>query len=86
MTTDSLRLEAQSALDELMQKGHLPFTLEARELASEGSSQYTIHFHDSRLRSITVTWEAGQSFKEIIRAAVMDRVSRLSGPLNNKKQ
>jgi hypothetical protein len=85
MTTDPLKLEAQAALDELRQEGQLPFELEARTLVSEGS-QYTIHFHDSRLRSITVTWEAGQSFKEIFRAAVLDRVSRLSGPLNRRKR
>jgi hypothetical protein len=84
MNTDPLQLEAQSVLDELMRGGQLPFNLEARRLVSEGS-QHTIHFHDSRLRSITVTWEAGQSFKEVIRAAVLDRVSRLSGPLNKKK-
>jgi regulator of protease activity HflC (stomatin/prohibitin superfamily) len=86
MTTDTLRLEAQAALDELLKEGRLPFKLDARRIASEDSSQYTIRFHDSRLRSITVTWEAGQSFKEVVRAAVLDRVSRLTGPLNKKKR
>ncbi len=84
MTTDQLNLEAQATLDELMQEHELPFKLEARDLVSEGSSQYTIRFFDSRLHSITVIWEEGQSFKEIVRVAVLDRVSRLSGPLNRK--
>lgn len=84
MTTDSLMLEAQAALDELMQEGELPFSLEARELITK-DSEHTIRFHDSRLHSITVTWEAGQSFKDVVRAAVLDRVSRLSGPLHKKK-
>lgn len=83
MPTDPLKLEAQAALDELRQKGQLPFKLEARELASE-DSQYTIRFHDSRLRSVTVKCEAGQSFKEVVRAAVLDRVSRLGGPFKKK--
>jgi hypothetical protein len=84
MMTNSLRLEAQAALDELMQEHKLPFNLEARKIASKVPSQYTIHFYDARLRSITVVWEEGQSFKEIVRTAVLDRVSRLSGPLNRK--
>ena len=84
MTTDQLNLEAQATLDELMQEHKLPFKLEAREIASKVPLQYTIHFFDSRLRSITVTWEECQSFKEIVREAVLDRVSRLSGPLNRK--
>lgn len=86
MTTDPLIVEAQAALDELMRENQLPFKLEARNLVSEGSSQYTIRFHDSRLHSITVTWEAGQSFKEKVRAEILDRVSRMSGPLNRKKR
>lgn len=76
MNTDTLKLEAQTALDELKTKGLLPFELEARELVSEGS-EYTIRFYDSRLHSITVTCEAGQPFKELVRAAVLDRVSGL---------
>ena len=85
MATDPLRLEAQAALDELMKEGRLPFTLEARKIDADGSSRYTIRFHDSRLHSITVAWEAGQSFKDIVRAAVLDRVSRFTGPLNKTK-
>jgi hypothetical protein len=86
MATEQLKLEAQAALDELMREGQLPFELEAREVISEVPSQYTIRFFDSRLHSISVTWETGQSFKEVVRAAVMDRVSRLSGPLNKRKR
>ena len=85
MTTDPLKLEAQTALDELMQENQLPFKLEARKVVSEDSSQYNIHFYDSRFHSITVPWEAGQSFKEVVRAAVLDRVSRLTGPLDKKR-
>ncbi len=86
MTTDTLKLEAQSALDELMREHRLPFKLTAQELVSKGSSQYTLRFFDSRLHSITVTWETGLSFKEVVRAAVLDRISRLSGPLYKKNR
>ena len=86
MTTDLLKSEAQAALDELMQNHQLPFKLEARELRSEGPLQYTIRFYDSRLHSITVKLEPGESFKEAVRAAVLDRVSRLSGTVSKKEK
>lgn len=84
MTNDPLKVEAQTALDELMQEHQLPFKLNAGEVVVKDAGQYTIRFFDSRLHSITVTWEEGQSFKEIVRVAVMKRVSRLSGPLPKK--
>jgi hypothetical protein len=44
MTPDSLKPEAQAALDELMREGHIPFPLAAREIIPEEGSQYTIRF------------------------------------------
>ena len=85
MTTDSLKLEAQAVLDELLREQELPFKLEAQKVVAAGEGRYTIRFFDSRLHSITVSWEAGESFKEVVRAAVLDRVSRLSGPLHLKQ-
>ena len=85
MATDALRLEAQQVLDDLMKEGLLPFKLRAGEMVSEGSGKYTILFHDSRIRSTTFTMEAGQSFKEAIRAATLARAERMSGPLSRKK-
>ena len=46
---------------------------------------YTLHFFDSRLRSVSVPWDAGQSFKDQVRAAVKERVARLSGPLGREE-
>jgi hypothetical protein len=89
MSTDPLKLTAQDVLDELMEEHELPFKLEAHQVVTEGDAQYIIRFHDSRLHSITVNWNpdaAEQSFKEIVRAAVLDRVSRLSGPLKKRER
>ena len=79
MTPQSLKLEAQAALDELTQEGRLPFPLEAREMTLEEGSRYTVSFHDSRLPSVTVACGEGQSFKNVVHAAVLDKASHLSG-------
>ena len=79
INTDLLKLEAQAALDDLRNEGLLPFALEARILVAAGS-QYSVYFYDSRFRSITVSYVAGQSFKEIVRAAILDQALRLSCP------
>ena len=81
MTIESLKLEAQAALEALMQEGQLPFKLRAWEVVSHEPSQYTIRFYDGRLYSVTVHWTAGQSFKEIVRAAVLHQVSIMPDPL-----
>jgi hypothetical protein len=42
--------------------------------------QSRINFHDSRLNSIEVFWvENDRSFKDVVRAAVLDTVPGLSG-------
>ena len=85
MNLDDLKLEAQQVLDELMRERHLPFRLTAHEVTQEGA-EYCVRFFDSRLRSITVTLGANESFKDIIRAAVLARVRMLSKPLHMPKQ
>jgi hypothetical protein len=85
MATDELRMEVQQVLDDLMKEGLLPFKLTAGEVISEGSGKYTIRFHDSRMRSTTFTMEAGQSFKQAVRAATLVRAEQISGPLGKKK-
>jgi hypothetical protein len=82
MTLEGLRLEAQQTLDDLLNEGLIPFELTARKIESDYSGQYVIRFHDSRLFSITVAWEEGQSFRDTFRAAVLSRVKRMSGPLS----
>ena len=86
MALDPLKLEAQQALNELWKEQLVPFKLTVGKIVVDDSSGYTLHFFDSRLRSVSVHWQAGQSFKDQVRAAVKERVARLSGPLGKKKR
>ena len=86
MALDPLKLEAQQALNELWKEQLVPFKLTVGKIVADDSSGYTLHFFDSRLRSVSVPWQAGQSFKDQVRAAVKERVARLSGPLGKKKR
>ena len=77
--------EAQQALDELFAEGLLPFTLTAQVIAPAGDDEYTVRFHDSRLFSVNVSCPPGESFKECLRAAVLESVKRLTGPVYGKR-
>ena len=83
MKTDieNMKLTAQETLDELFTEGLISFKLSARAVESIGLREYIIRFHDSRLRSVDVSWQEGQSFKEVVRAAILDRVKRMGAPL-----
>lgn len=74
----SHKAEAQLAIDELLSEHLIPFKLKANKIACDDPSQYTVWFFDSRLHSVIVPWNAGQSFKEKVRTAVLDRVSRFT--------
>ncbi len=77
---ETLRLGAQQTLDELFAQRLIPFALSARAVESLGLEEYIVRFHDARLHSVDVSWPEGRSFEEMVRAAVLDRVSRLSYP------
>ena len=78
---DNIKLTAQETLDELFTESLIPFKLSARAVEAIGLREYIVRFHDSRLRSVDVSWQEGLSFKEVVRAAVLDRVKRMRGPL-----
>lgn len=78
------RVEAQQTLDELFSEGLLPFPLSAHKLECIGSEEYIVRFHDSRLCSVDLSWHKDQCFKDVFRAALLERVGRLSGPLQKK--
>jgi hypothetical protein len=82
MTTEieTMKSGAQETLDELFDESLIPFTLSAHVVESLGMQEYIIRFHDSRLRSVDVSWPQGQTFKTVFRAAILDRVARLSIP------
>lgn len=72
--------EAQQVLDELLTEKALPFALHVGKI-TKGSGVYTIHFHDSRVRTAQVELTPGLSFREMVRTSVLARVSKMSGPL-----
>ena len=78
------KAEAQQALDELFSERLLPFKLSAHRVTSIGLEEYIVYFHDSRLRSLDISWCQGECFKDVFRAAVLERVKRFSGPLHWK--
>ena len=70
------KAEAQQTLGELFNEQLLPFKLSAARVDSIGLEEYIVRFHDSRLRSVDVSWREGQRFKDAFRLAVLDRVKR----------
>ena len=72
-----MKNEVQLALDELFTEELIPFRLIAHIVAAEGTT-YTVRFFDSRLHSMRLSWEGNGSFKAAVRAAVLDRVKRMS--------
>lgn len=74
------RAEAQQVLDELFSEHLLPFKLSAHEVESIAPEEYIVRFHDSRLHSMDISCPEGHRFKDACRAAILERVKRLSRP------
>jgi hypothetical protein len=81
MSLDKLAVEAQSVLNDLWGKSLIPFELTAHKVECVGPGEYIIRFHDSRLRSVDVSWKDTESFDAAVREAILSRAARLSGPL-----
>lgn len=77
----TLEAEAQEVLDELWSEKLIPFALNVGKI-TRAVGEYTIHFHDSRMHSARVPLTTGQSFRDMVRTAVLARVAEISGPLN----
>ncbi len=84
MSLEKLRSEAQLALDDLWAKELIPFELKVRKIDSLGCDEYIIRFHESRLRSVDVSWKNGDSFADPVRDAVLACVARLDGAPRRK--
>ncbi len=84
MPPDALTLEAeaQQVLDELWSEKLIPFSLNVGKI-SKAAAEYTIHFYDSRIRTALVPLTEGHSFRDMVRVAVLDRVTKMSGPLED---
>ena len=78
----SLEAEVQQVLDELLAEKLIPFPLNVGKI-TKASAEYTIHFYDSRIHSARVLLTRGQSFRDLVRSAVLDRVEKMSGPLKD---
>lgn len=76
----SLEIEVQQVLDELWSEKAIPFALSVGKL-TKGIGEYTIFFHDSRIRSARILLTEHSSFKDMVRTSVLARVAQMSGPL-----
>jgi hypothetical protein len=76
----TLEAEAQQVLDQLWTEKAIPFPLHVGELTKE-VGEYTIHFHDSRIRTARIALTKRRSFRDMVREAVLGRVAQMSGPL-----
>ena len=83
MTFDpgTIESEVQQVLDELWNENLVPFALSVGKLTKERDG-YTIHFHDSRIRTAHIALIEGLPVRDMVRAAVLDRVAKMDGPLN----
>jgi hypothetical protein len=84
MTKNPLSVEAevQLVLDDLWNEKLVPFALSVGKVTKD-ASEYTIHFHDARMRTVSVPLNRDHSFRDMVRTAVLARVAKLSGPLKN---
>ncbi len=72
--------KAQEVLDELWIEKLIPFALKVGEITKD-ADEYTLHFHDARLRTAFVLMLEGEAFRDAVRSSVLKRVAKISGPL-----
>jgi hypothetical protein len=77
-TLASMKLGAQQTLDELFVEGLIPFKLSAQLVESLGMGEYIVRFYDSRFYSVDVSWQQGEAFSAVFRAAILARCARLT--------
>jgi len=77
---ETTKLRVQETLDELFCERLIPFRLTAYKVKAHGPGEYVLPFCDSRIDSIRFSWKNGESFKEVLRAAIIDGVEKMSGP------
>jgi len=76
----TLEAQVQQVLDEMWSEKIIPFALHVGKI-TQTADEYTIHFYDSRITTTHVPLIEGQSLRDMVRAAVLARVTRISGPL-----
>ena len=80
MAYEQLAIEAQEAVDELWAEQVIPFKLTAHNIdAGENPGYYTVHFFDTRVRSLFIYWNPEkESFKTATRGVVTRTVGKRS--------
>ena len=76
--TEDMKLKIQETLDELLRDGLIPFELTAQRVKEDGIGGYIVPFYDSRIHSFRFAWKNGDSFKAVVRAAVLERARKMS--------
>ena len=74
---DTLKLEAQKVLDAARKRHLFDVKLTAVRVEWGGPNKYVFYFRDDSLPPVTVSWVEGESFRDVFRAAILDRVSRM---------
>ncbi len=79
MTYDpqTIKSEVQQALDELWNEKLLPFAMTVGKITKENDG-YTLHFHYSLICTACVPLIEGLSVRDMVRAAVLDRVAKMT--------
>ena len=80
--TLTIEIEAQQVLDELWSERLIPFSLSVGKITKDLEA-YTLHFYDSRMSTTCVPLTERALFRGMVRSAVLDRVTKLSGPLKD---
>jgi predicted HAD superfamily Cof-like phosphohydrolase len=78
----SIEAEVQQVLDELWNENQIPFALTVGKVTKD-VTEYTIHFHDARMRTASIVLDKNHSFRDLVRTAVLARVAKMSGPLKD---
>ncbi len=82
--TENIKPTVQETLDELFSEHLIPFALHAYKVNADGPGDYVVPFYDSRINSMKFSCKKNDgSIKAIVRAAVLDRVKQMSGPLSD---
>jgi hypothetical protein len=79
----TIEAEAQQVLDELWSERLIPIRLNVGKI-TKAVDEYTLHFYDSRIRTASVPLTAGKSFRDLVRTAVLARITLMSGPLGKQ--
>lgn len=72
----------QETLDQLFRERLIPFELTARNVIENGRGEYEVPLTDNRIHSFSFSWNEGDSFKDVLRAAVSDREKTMIDPVN----